>query len=194
VLVFSKKLSPGLGHIVRYPNGDASFSVFLSNPKTQDVTKELKDLHDSVLSEEPTISKVFNKELLSEAKVIPVRYGEIQNPFKDNLLIIGDAGGHVDPLTGFGIQYALEGAKIAAETIVEGFIKNDLTHKSLSKFADKCMKKFGKEMQWSQKIAKLMHKYPLFVDAMASWIQKRGGYTFDNYSMVCHDCKSNFKR
>lgn len=170
---------------MRYPNGDASCSVFLSTPKTQDITKELKDLHDSFLSEDTTISKVFNKKQLTEAKIVPVRYGEIQNPFKDNLIIIGAAGGHVDPLTGTGMQYALEGAKIAAETIAEGFIKNDLSYNSLSKkFADRCMRKFGKEMKWSQKIANLMHKYPLFVDAVASWIQKRGGYTFDEYSMV----------
>ena len=50
-----------------------------------------------------------------------MRLGGIPKSYADNLLIIGDAAGHIDPLTGEGIQFAMEGAEKAAETLIEAF-------------------------------------------------------------------------
>jgi geranylgeranyl reductase family protein len=40
-----------------------------------------------------------------------------------NWLLVGDAAGHVDPLFGEGIYYALESAKVAAQAILRGHIQ-----------------------------------------------------------------------
>ncbi len=37
----------------------------------------------------------------------------------DHIVIVGDAAGHIDPLTGEGIHTAMMGGKAAAETILE---------------------------------------------------------------------------
>jgi flavin-dependent dehydrogenase len=42
----------------------------------------------------------------------------------NNWILVGDAAGHADPLTGEGILYALWSGKLAAEAIV----KNELSH------------------------------------------------------------------
>jgi len=39
---------------------------------------------------------------------------------RDHALLIGDAAGHVDPMTGEGIFYAMWGARLAAESIIAG--------------------------------------------------------------------------
>jgi len=46
----------------------------------------------------------------------------------ENWLLIGDAAGHVDPLTGEGIPYALWGAELASEAIRRGDILSFDTH------------------------------------------------------------------
>ena len=45
----------------------------------------------------------------------------------DNWLIVGDAAGHVDPVTGEGIYYALGSAKTAAQAIRVGNIHSYAT-------------------------------------------------------------------
>jgi len=41
----------------------------------------------------------------------------------DDWLLVGDAAGHVDPLTGEGIRYAMWGAQLAAKCILDGQVK-----------------------------------------------------------------------
>jgi len=60
----------------------------------------------------------------------------------DNWILVGDAAGHVDPISGGGILYALWGGKLAAEAITE----NDL-----QSYDHKWRKEFGKKLEESCK-------------------------------------------
>ncbi|MCW2491125.1 MAG: geranylgeranyl reductase, partial [Frankiales bacterium] len=39
--------------------------------------------------------------------------------YRDGVLLVGDAGGSVNPFNGEGIPYAMESGKLAAETVVQ---------------------------------------------------------------------------
>ena len=52
----------------------------------------------------------------------------------DNILLIGDAANHADPLNGGGIHKAMEGAFVAAEAIVSAFDTRDFTRRSLARY------------------------------------------------------------
>jgi len=43
----------------------------------------------------------------------------IEKPYKDNILLVGDAAGYVEPLSGEGIYFALLSGKYASEAILE---------------------------------------------------------------------------
>ncbi|MEU7527380.1 geranylgeranyl reductase family protein [Saccharothrix sp. NPDC042600] len=43
--------------------------------------------------------------------------------YRDGLLLVGDAGGMVNPFNGEGIGYAMESARIAAESVVQGLAR-----------------------------------------------------------------------
>ena len=56
-------------------------------------------------------------------KGAPLRLGGVARSFDDHLIVLGDAAGQIDPLTGEGIQYAMDAAEIAADTLIESLAR-----------------------------------------------------------------------
>lgn len=94
--------------------------------------------------------------------------------YGDHLLVVGDAAGFVDPFTGLGIQYALEGGKIAAGVLLEGFYKRDLSVQFMRVYEKRWEEAFGNHFYWSLKVGQLMSRFPVLLDAIAKLIQRRG--------------------
>lgn len=63
----------------------------------------------------------------------------------DNWLLVGDAAGHCDPLTGEGIKYALWGAKIAADCIL---------NRRVGEYQKMCWDSFTKKLALSARIVR----------------------------------------
>jgi len=62
---------------------------------------------------------------INDAKGAPVPLGNyLSKPIKDSVILIGDAAGCVDPLTGEGIYYAHKSAELAARAICNSFRDN----------------------------------------------------------------------
>lgn len=62
------------------------------------------------------------KEILSDSKIegFPIPVSTMPNNFsRDNVFLIGDAAGLVDPISGEGVHYAIRSGKIVADTIVK---------------------------------------------------------------------------
>jgi flavin-dependent dehydrogenase len=127
---------------------------------------------------------------LEKMKAGSLRLGGIPKSFDDHLLIIGDAAGHIDPLTGEGIQYAMDGAKYAADVIIEAFQKNDFSGKTLSKYHKRWVREFGHEFYWSMKMSLFLYKFPIMLDAAAAVIQKRGAKFLAEWALVMTGGKS----
>ena len=110
---------PGYAAIFRHPNDELNFCTYII-PGGKAVPSDLKALHHGLLDQ----NSIVRRHLGSGYKIEPMkgawlRLGGIPKSYADNLLIIGDAAGHIDPLTGEGIQFAMEGAEKAAETLIE---------------------------------------------------------------------------
>ena len=72
--------------------------------------------------------------------------------FNDRLLLIGDAAGLINPLSGDGIQYALLSARWASESLIECVLKNDFSFDSLKSYK----KKLDKEMAYDMALSQLL--------------------------------------
>ena len=48
-----------------------------------------------------------------------------QPHYRDGLLLVGDAGGMVNPFNGEGIAYAMESGRLASEVIAQAFARGD---------------------------------------------------------------------
>ena len=65
---------------------------------------DLKELHHGLLERNPIVRRHLGSGYTIEPmKGAWLRLGGIPKSYADNLLIIGDAAGHIDPLTGEGI-------------------------------------------------------------------------------------------
>lgn len=174
VVVITKELVPGYCALMKEADGDLVFCCYII-PFGKDRTENLHQIHHNIIKNDPFISEALGPNAeLEDMKAAPIRFGGIKQSYENQLLIVGDAAGMIDPLTGEGLQYAMDAAEIAANTIFEAFQKKDLTANFLKRYQERWMKSFGKDFKWSTRMARFCAKHPIFFDAFASLSQKKG--------------------
>lgn len=87
----------------------------------------------------------------------------------DGALLIGDAAGFINPLTGGGISNAVISARLAAETIHQAFLKEDFSKETLQLYAEYCRQELWRGMRRSYYLQRVMELTPFVVD----WIVRR---------------------
>ncbi|MFW9876282.1 MAG: NAD(P)/FAD-dependent oxidoreductase [Candidatus Thorarchaeota archaeon] len=174
IVVISMKLVPGYCALLKEADGDLVFCCYII-PLGRARTENLYKMHHDLIENDPFISEALGPNAeIEEMKAAPIRFGGILQSYDNQLLIIGDAAGMIDPLTGEGLQYAMDAAEIAANIIFEAFQKNNFTKKFLQQYQKRWMKSFGKDFKWSIRMARFCAKHPIFFDAFASLSQKKG--------------------
>jgi len=136
-----KKIAPG-GYVWIFPKGKDTFNVGIGILAS--------------LSEPGMPLKLLNKFIAGHSdlkKGEPVRLlagaVPVANPIetvRDNLLLVGDAARHADPITGGGLTTALEGGKIAGVTIGKAVEKNTFDKDTLSIYETGWKETFGKKL------------------------------------------------
>jgi geranylgeranyl reductase family protein len=174
VVVISKDLVPGYCALMKEADDDLVFCCYII-PFGKTRTDNLYQIHHDIIKNDPFISEALGPNAeLEEMKAAPIRFGGVLQSYENHLLIVGDAAGMIDPLTGEGLQYAMDAAEIAANTIIEAFQKKNFTKKFLKRYQIRWMKSFGKDFKWSTRMARFCAKHPIFFDAFASLSQKKG--------------------
>jgi menaquinone-9 beta-reductase len=94
-------------------------------------------------------------------KGYPIRVDFLRAPtFAENTLLVGEAAGLVNPLTGEGIDYALESGKLAAEHVVRG-LTSGVHHAWLTDYDRLLRARFEKVFRFSEWIRDWYCKPPL---------------------------------
>jgi len=172
--IFPMRLVPGYCAFLREADDDVVFCCYII-PFGDNKTENLYKLHHELIEKDPFISEVIGPNAeLEQMKAAPIRFGGIEQSYDDRLLIVGDAAGMIDPLTGEGLQYAMDAAEIAANTIAEAFQKKDFKKSFFKRYQKHWMKSFGRDFKWSTRMARFCAKHPIFLDAFASVSQKKG--------------------
>jgi flavin-dependent dehydrogenase len=102
----------------------------------------------------------------------------LEKTYGNRLLLVGDAAGFINPLSGEGIYYAMASGQIAAETIAETLEKRQTTEEFLAKYQTRWQQDFGKDidlilkvvkrgsMQYAEKVFQIASKDPVLTDLM----------------------------
>lgn len=84
--------------------------------------------------------------------------GPVEKTFTDGFMVVGDAAGQVDPMTGEGIHLAAICGKIAGEVAAEAIKKEDTSAKFLKKYEKLWKKEIGNNIKNALKYRKVFDK------------------------------------
>lgn len=137
-----KKIAPG-GYIWVFPKGKDVANVGIGVLGSRSESGMAKKLLDEFINNHSELKKGEPIRFLAGA--VPVA-----NPVetvRDNLVLVGDAARHVDPITGGGLTHCLQGGKIAGETIGKAVEKQDFSKDMLSEYEAGWKEAFGKKLK-----------------------------------------------
>jgi digeranylgeranylglycerophospholipid reductase len=136
-----KKIAYG-GYVWVFPKGKGVFNVGIGIlASLSDPGMPLK-LLDKFIASHPELKKAEPIRLLAGA--VPV--ARPVETVGDNLLLVGDAARHTDPITGGGLTTALEGGKIAGEIIGRAVEEQTFDKEILSGYETGWKETFGKKL------------------------------------------------
>jgi digeranylgeranylglycerophospholipid reductase len=102
------------------------------------------------------------KRQLAKAKIVECRVGALpvcgpnQQNVVDGALLVGDAAGHVHPITGGGMGYAMVCGSIAGKVAAKCVSKGDVSSDRLQEYETKWRKRYGEEFAQSLKLRDLL--------------------------------------
>jgi menaquinone-9 beta-reductase len=174
VVVYTLDLAPGYCALFREARGDVNFCTYII-PGGRARSTDLFTLHHRLLAEDPYLRRALGPAaVIDKMRGAPLRLGGVAKSYHERLLIVGDAAGQIDPLTGEGIHHAMDGAELAAQTLAEGLAAGDLSERFLSRYQRRWMSAFGRDFFWSRQMARIFARAPFLVDATAALMQRRG--------------------
>jgi geranylgeranyl reductase family protein len=100
--------------------------------------------------------------------------GHVQHAF-NGALLVGDAGGFINPITGGGIHNALISSELAAQTINEAFNAGDTSLSQLKIYEKRTHDAMWKSMQRSYLMQRLMIRFPGLVEFLIGRAQTNKG-------------------
>jgi geranylgeranyl reductase family protein len=189
VAFYRRDLLPGYCAVFRESRDQLNFCLYII-PGGQCGMQDLRRMHEHVLRTDPFVGRAVGaRASIGAMKGAPLRLGGVARSYDDHLIVLGDAAGQIDPLTGEGIQYAMDAAEIAADTLIECFADGDLRAGSLQRYHDAWHRAFGADFAWSARIAALCARYPALLDVGASALRDRGAPLLAKWAEVMTGAK-----
>lgn len=160
---FGKKIAPG-GYLWIFPKGDGVANVGLGIRSSKGTAYDYLKKFTSKMDATPVELNVG---------AVPVA-GTVPKSYTDGFIVVGDAAGHVDPITGGGIHITATCGRIAGEIAAEA-IKNEKTSSNFLKRYEKLWKEeVGNNLKKSLKYRKILDKLSDDdLNALAKFLQGR---------------------
>jgi digeranylgeranylglycerophospholipid reductase len=159
---FDTQAAPG-GYLWVFPKGDGVANVGIGIRKPWAKKTALQYLEEWV-AKQPKLKDASILEVNSGG--VPVG-GFLEDSVADNLMIVGDAAHHVNPIHGGGIPEAYIAGRFAAEVAAEAVEANDFSKKFLKKYDKIWEEQRGKRLK---KILKLREVMESLSDEDLNWL------------------------
>lgn len=98
------------------------------------------------------IKQSFFGDRFKECRILEIQGGGVplasplRTQYADNLILVGDAARHVNPITGGGLHTALSGGKIAADFLLRQESKGNFRVAALKGYQDQWLERLGDKM------------------------------------------------
>ncbi|XP_035689996.1 conditioned medium factor receptor 1-like [Branchiostoma floridae] len=174
-IFYHRDMLPGYSALFRHPNNELNYCVYLipGNPKV--TNDDLPYWHNFLMKQDPNISKSLGPGAkLERMKAASLRLGGEPVSHGDHVLVVGDAAGMIDPMTGEGIHHAMEAGKMAAKFLDEAMHHGNYDKDVMKLYHEAWMDKFGSDFKWSFAICQLLYRFPILLDAATAAIARKG--------------------
>jgi digeranylgeranylglycerophospholipid reductase len=145
------EIAPG-GYVWVFPKGKDTANVGIGIIASLSESGMPRKLLDKFISNHPNFKN--GEPIRFLAGSVPVA-----NPVetvRDNLILVGDAARHVDPITGGGLTHCLEGGKIAGETIGTAVEMQQFDQDTLSSYETGWKEAFGRKIKRNYMVKELL--------------------------------------
>lgn len=165
-----KDILPGYAWIFPIGEGRANLGLGMRLDKFRDINSKLEEMVDIFLAM-PAIKKRLKRGgELKDVAVWQLNFGSqnMQRAY-DGALLVGDAAGLINPLTGGGIANGLQSAILAAETVHEAIRSNNFSFEKLATYDKNCNDATKGNMRKSFTIQRSLLYMPVLVDILIRW-------------------------
>jgi digeranylgeranylglycerophospholipid reductase len=154
---FGVDYAPG-AYVWVYPTGDKSAKVGLGIKKSLAELKP-KEYLDKFINEHPIAKEKFKNAEVTDSLVglVPVG-GPIERTYSDGVLLVGDAGGMTDAISGAGIISGMLAGRLAAKVISEAVAEGDYSNGKLKRYEELWKKVLGGRLRRSFEKRKIVDK------------------------------------
>lgn len=182
VLLYPPYVLPGYVAFFRHSNDDIDLGCYLL-PGGRVPASGLKNMLQTKVATDPYVREALgdHAEPLERPGMAPLRLGGERRSHGERLIVLGDAAGQTDPLTGEGIHTAMTAAKIAAGVLHEAFDEGDLSARRLEAYHHAWMKDFGRDFPISAAAGRLINRFPVLLDTAAIAAQRHGVNFMDQF-------------
>lgn len=193
VMLFTASLLPGYSAFFRHANSDIYCGTYVL-PGGKAKARWIKPFEDKMISSNPYANELFKDGTWRESKKLaPIRCwtgDRSERSYGDRSMVIGDAAGQVDPLTGEGIHTAMVAARLAADTALEMFDRNVFDERATAVYERRWSFEMGPEFLYSRIMAWILVRMPWLLDSMAIVGHKKGQAFLDEFGEAMTRVKS----
>jgi geranylgeranyl reductase family protein len=164
------EILPGYAWIFALDEGRANIGLGMRLDKFRQFNQSLEELMDIFLNLPIINDRLKRGGILKDSAVWQLNFGSqnMQRAY-DGALLIGDAAGLINPLTGGGISNGLQSAMIAAEVIHHGIVEGDISPPVLREYERRLTEQLKSSLRRSYFIQRSLFLFPMWVDLLIRW-------------------------
>jgi geranylgeranyl reductase family protein len=140
---WEEELLPAYGWIFPLPGGRANVGLGMRSDQLAASGAKLPELMERFCASPRVAAELAGARRVGKVKGHHLPFGSFaSHTLFDRALLLGDAAGFVNPLTGEGIEFALESGAFAAETVAEAAATGDFSTRGLGGYVKRWEARF----------------------------------------------------
>ena len=162
------ELIPGYFWIFPLPNNEANVGLGMIITDMAEKKINLKDAMIRAIEKNPLFKDRFkNSELVGDIKGWNLPLASHRRKIYGNgFILLGDAAGLIDPLSGEGVGTAMISGEVGANVAIDALNKEDVSEKYLKRYDKELWEIIGDEIDADYKVQRLGKKFPHLIDKL----------------------------
>jgi len=161
-----EEINPGYAWIFSLGNDRANIGLGMRLDQFRQTKNKLEDLLQQFLNMPDIKKRLKNGNKIRDVATWQLNFGSqkgLQFAF-DGAMLIGDAAGFINPITGGGIHNGMISAELAAQTAHEALTAGSTSLSQLKIYQTRCQKRLSPNLRRSYRYQEILMRFPQLID------------------------------